>query len=144
LRSSTLAEVSEHDKGLSNIAFNSLLLDSDHVESDSLGNGSALTDSHNVSSSGSSESWAHVSWEVVMSLLESVVLLNVVQVVSSQDNGSVHLSGKNDTPIRSYKTKNLTYLKILPLMEMLEVNGHFLSTYSPSMAACGVLKPTDY
>ena len=34
-----------------------------------------------------------------------------------------------------------TPLKILPLMETWEVNGHFLSTYDPSMAACGVLKP---
>ena len=35
----------------------------------------------------------------------------------------------------------ITYLKILPLMETSEVNGHFLSTYVPSMADCGGLKP---
>ena len=35
--------------------------------------------------------------EVVMSLLESVVLLDVVEVISSQDDGSGHLGGENDT-----------------------------------------------
>ena len=32
-------------------------------------------------------------------------------------------------------------LKTLPLIDTLEVNGHFLSTKLPSMAAFGVLKP---
>lgn len=32
-----------------------------------------------------------------MSLLESVVFLDVVQVISSQDYGSVHFVGKDDT-----------------------------------------------
>ena len=31
-----------------------------------------------------------------MSLLESVVLLDVMQVISSQNNSSVHLVGKDD------------------------------------------------
>ena len=34
-----------------------------------------------------------------------------------------------------------TPLKILPLMAMFEVNGHFLSIYPLSIAAAGVLKP---
>ena len=32
-----------------------------------------------------------------MSLLESVVLLDIMQVISSQDDSSVHLVGENDT-----------------------------------------------
>jgi hypothetical protein len=38
-----------------------------------------------------------MGWQVVMSLLESVVLFDVVQVISSKDHGSVHLGGKNDS-----------------------------------------------
>ena len=32
-------------------------------------------------------------------------------------------------------------MRILPLMETSEVKGHFLSTYWPSIASAGVLKP---
>ena len=53
---------SEHDKGLSNVTFNSLLLDSYNAESNSLGDWSALTDSDDISNSGSAESWGQVSW----------------------------------------------------------------------------------
>jgi hypothetical protein len=34
-----------------------------------------------------------------VSLLESVVLLDIVQVVSSDNDGSLHLGRNNDTPI---------------------------------------------
>lgn len=44
--------------------------------------------------------------------------------------------------MRIYAKHAITYLKILPLIDTLEVNGHFLSTYTPSFASCGVLKPT--
>ena len=33
----------------------------------------------------------------MMSLLESVVLLDVMKVISSKDHGSGHLGGENDT-----------------------------------------------
>ena len=33
----------------------------------------------------------------MMSLLKSVVLLDVMKVISSQNNGSLHLVGKDDT-----------------------------------------------
>ena len=51
-----------------------------------------------------------------MSLFVSVVLWNVVKIISSDDNGSLHFSGDADT------------LENFPLMETLLVNGHFLST----------------
>jgi len=53
---------SEHDKSLSNVTFNSLLFDSDHIESNSFGDWFALTDGDNVSNSGSSECWGEMSW----------------------------------------------------------------------------------
>ena len=88
---------SEHDEGLSDIAFDSLLLNSDNIESDCLRDGSALAHCDDVTDLGSAEGRAAVSWEVVMSLLEPVVLLDVVEVISSQDDGSGHLGGENDT-----------------------------------------------
>ena len=38
-----------------------------------------------------------MGWQVVMSLLESVILLDEMKVISSKDNGSSHLVGKNDS-----------------------------------------------
>jgi hypothetical protein len=88
---------SEHDKGLSDVAFNSLLLNSNDVESNSLGDWSALTNSDDVTGSNTRESWGAVSGEVMMSLLESVILLDVMEVISSEGNSTGHLSAKNDT-----------------------------------------------
>jgi hypothetical protein len=88
---------SEHDEGLSDIAFDSLLLNSDNIESDGLSNWSALADGDDITGSDSWESWRDMGWEVVMSLLEPVVLLDVMEVISSEDNGSVHLVGENNT-----------------------------------------------
>ena len=89
---------SEHDEGLSDVTLDSLLLDSDDVESDSLGEGSALTDGHDITDSGTGEGGRQMSGHVVMSLLESVVLLDVMKVISAEDDGSRHLVGENDTP----------------------------------------------
>ena len=91
---------SEHDESLSNVTFYSLLLNSDDVESHGLGERSALSNSNDISDLGSSEAWGAMSWQVVMSLLESVVLFDVMEVVSSEDDSSVHLVGKDDTPER--------------------------------------------
>jgi hypothetical protein len=90
--------ISEHDESLSNVTFDSLLLNSDHVEPDGLGEWSALTNGDDVSDLGSAEAWGAVSWEVVMSLFESIVFLDIVKVISSEDHGSAHLGGKDNTP----------------------------------------------
>ena len=37
------------------------------------------------------ETWRHVAGEILVSLLVALVLPNVVQVVSSDDNGTFHL-----------------------------------------------------
>ena len=90
---------SEHDEGLSDVTLDSLLLDSDDVESDSLGEGSALTDGHDITDSGTGEGGRQMSGHVVVSLLESVVLLDVMKVISAEDDGSSHLVGEDDTPV---------------------------------------------
>lgn len=88
---------SEHDEGLSDVALHELLFDSEDVESDGLAERSALADGDDVADLGSVESGAEMCWQVVMSLLESVVLPDVVKVVSSQNNSSLHLVGQHDT-----------------------------------------------
>ena len=89
---------SEHDKSLSNVTFNSLLLNSDNIESDSFGEWSALTNSDDITNSGSCESWGEMCWQVVMSLFKSVVFLDVMQVISSKNHSSRHFCRKDDTP----------------------------------------------
>lgn len=66
------------------------------VESNSLRDRSALPNGNNVTLRDS-ESRRNVSRQVLVSLLVSVVFGNVVQVFSSDDNGSVHLGGDNST-----------------------------------------------
>ncbi len=88
---------SEEHKDLSDIAFDSLFLLSEDVESHGLGEGSALADCHDVSLSDSREGRGAVDGEVVVSLLESVVLFDVMEVISSDHDGSLLLDGDNDS-----------------------------------------------
>ena len=74
-----------------------LFLDSKGVVSNSLGDWSALSDGKDISNSDSLESWGKMSGKIVMSLLESVILLDVMEVISSEGNSTGHLSAKNDT-----------------------------------------------
>lgn len=73
-----------------NISFNSLCFDSENVESHCLWEGSALANSDYVSFSKSLESWGEVYWEVGVSLLKSVILLYIVEIISSYDSSSLH------------------------------------------------------
>lgn len=70
--------------------------DLDNVESNSLGDWSTLADGNDVTNLDT-ESWGNVNWDVLVSLFVSVVLWNVMQVSSSDDNGTVHLGGDDGT-----------------------------------------------
>ena len=65
-------------------------LDLEDVESDGLGEGSALSDGDNITFVDSLESGGAVSGDVGVSLLVSAVLFDIVEVISSDDDGSVH------------------------------------------------------
>lgn len=67
-----------------------------HVESHSLRKRSALAGHDNVTFRHT-EGWGHVHSHVLVSLLVSVVFLDKVKVVSSDDDGSVHFGGDNST-----------------------------------------------
>ena len=71
----------------------------DNVEADGLGERSALANGHDVTLLNTGEGGRAVSGDVLVSLLESVVLLDVVQVVSSHNDGSLHLSRNDNAPI---------------------------------------------
>lgn len=69
----------------------------DHVEANGLGQGSALADSHDITGADA-ESGGAVSGDGLVTLLESVVLLDEVQVVTADDDGVLHLGGDDDAP----------------------------------------------
>lgn len=77
------------------------------VESDSLGDRSTLANNDNVTLLDT-ESWRNMSSNVSVSLLVSVVLWNVVQVVPSDDDGSVHLGRDDSTSQNSTSDGNKT------------------------------------
>ena len=83
---------SEENELLLDISDDFLGLELHNVESHSFGEWSALSYSHDVSFLYSWEGWGAMDRFVVVSLLESVVLLDVVEIISSHDNSSLHLS----------------------------------------------------
>lgn len=86
-----LSSSSEQHELFLHIAFNSLSLKSDHIEPDSLRERSALANSDYVSFSESREGRRGMDRDVGVSLLETIVLLDVVEVVSPDDYGLLHL-----------------------------------------------------
>ena len=91
------AGISEENENLLDVTFDTLDLLSDNVEADSLGDWSALANGNDITDS-ESEGWGAVSGDSLMALLESVVLLDVVKVVTSDYDGVLHFSGDHDTP----------------------------------------------
>lgn len=69
----------------------------DDVEADGLGEGSALTDGNDITGADA-ESGGAMGGDGLVALLESVVLLDVVKVVTTDDDGVLHLVGDNHTP----------------------------------------------
>ena len=66
------------------------------VEANGLGKRTALTNGNNITLSDT-ESRRNVGSKVLMSLLVTVVLGDVVKVLTSENDGTVHLGGNNGT-----------------------------------------------
>lgn len=96
-----------------------------------------MSANYDVSFLDGAESGRQVRGDVPVPLFVSVVFRNIMQVVSSDNDGPCHFGGNHDAP----RIHNPLYLMILPLMLTLPVKGHFLSTKAPSMASLGVLNP---
>ena len=75
---------------------------SDDIELDSLGQGTALSNGHNISLFDP-EGRSAVSVDVLVTLLETTVLLDVVEVVATDDDGALHL-GRDDEPLQDLST----------------------------------------
>ena len=69
---------------------------SDNVELDSLGQRTALSNGDNITLLNS-EAWRAVSMNVLVTFLETTVLLDVVKVITTDDNGALHLGGDDKT-----------------------------------------------
>ena len=98
-----------------------VLFNLDNVESNGLGEWSALSASHDISFLNI-ETWRAVDGSVVMSLLETIVLLDVVKVVSANNDGSGHLVGHNHSSEDSTTDGNVTSEWAL-LIDVSSVNG---------------------
>ena len=96
------ARRSEEDEDLLDVTFDVLDFLADDVEADGLGERAALADGHDVTG-GDTESGGAVGRHGVMALLEPVVLLDVVEVIATDDNGPPHFGGDDNTPNQSSK-----------------------------------------
>ena len=92
------ARSSEEHESFLDVTVDSLGFLAEHVEADSLGEGSALANSHDVTD-GETEGGGLVASHGVMALFESVVLSDVMEVITTDDNVVLHFVGDNDTPI---------------------------------------------
>jgi len=109
---------SEKDEGFLDVTFNALDLLSNNVEADGFGEGTTLTDGHDITHL-QSEGGGAMSGDGLVSLFESVVLSNVMEVIASHDDVSVHAGRDNDTP------NNYKYIKVrwLPLFFLNSFDG---------------------
>ena len=85
------APSSEENESLLDVTFNTLDFLADDVEANSLRDRSALTDSHDITNL-ETECWGAMDGDSLVTLLKSVVLLNVVQEITTNNNSSMHLS----------------------------------------------------
>ncbi len=89
----------------------------------SLGQRSALSNSDNISFLNS-EAWRTVSNDVGMSLLVSIVLLNVVEIVSSDNNSVSHFvrdnHGSKDLSSNAYISSEWAFF-----VNIVSLNGFF-------------------
>ena len=68
-----------------------LTLNLQDIETNSLGKGTAFTDGNHITNLDTNKSRGAVSSQVLVSLLVTVVLLDVVQVFTTDDDGAFHL-----------------------------------------------------
>lgn len=86
----------EHTEDFGSTRFRDAL-DMQNVKSDSFRQWSAFTDGDDISFFNVRECRGKVSWDLIMSLFETVVFSNVVQVVTTNNNGSLHFVRYNNT-----------------------------------------------
>ena len=88
---------SEENEDLLDVAFDVLDLLADDVEADSLREGAALTNSHDITDLDT-EGRRAMGRHSLMALLEPVILLDVMKVIPSDDDSPRHFSRDDNTP----------------------------------------------
>ena len=81
---------SEENEDLLDVTFDVLNFLADNVEADGLGKRSALADSNDITDA-EAESGGAVGRDGLVALLESVVLLDKVEIITTDDDGVLHL-----------------------------------------------------
>ena len=80
---------SKEHKLFSDVTDNFVGDDLEDIEVDGLGKRSALTNNNNITFLNWESRWA-VDWNISVSLFVSVVLGDVMEIITSDDNGSLH------------------------------------------------------
>merc|ERR1719270_1033861 len=88
------------------------------VEFHGLGKRSALSNGEDISNLDISEAWRQMNRHVLVSLLESVVLLDIMEIITSHHHGSAHLhlgdhSGQNTSTDGNLASKGALFVLIL-------------------------------
>ena len=99
-KTKTSISVSSHcleDAELLLIGTDSTWLNRDDVEVNGLAKWPAFTNLDDISLLNN-ESWAAVSWDLSVPLLETLVLSDPVEVISPDDDGPLHLCRNDNTP----------------------------------------------
>ena len=97
----------EFSELLTRIGF-TLALDLENIEADGLRQRTTFTDSDDITGLDTNESGGAMSSEVLVSLLITIVLFNVVQVFTTDDDGAFHLSGDDLTGKNTTTNGNVT------------------------------------
>lgn len=91
------------------------------VELNSLGQRTALSNSNNVTFLNS-KAWTAMSMNGLVTLLETTVLLNVVKVIPTHDNGTLHLGGGDHT-LQNLTTNGDVSSEGALLVDVVTLNG---------------------
>ena len=94
----------------------------DDVEADSLGEGAALTDGHNITLLDGIKGGGAVGGNVLVALLKTTVLGDVVKVVPADDNGVLHL-GREDDALEDASTNGDVSGERALLVDVVSLNG---------------------
>jgi hypothetical protein len=93
---------------LSSAPGNTLTLNLQNVETDSLGQGAAFTNRNNIPSIDTNESRRAVGSQILVSLFVTAVLLDVVQVFTTNDDGAFHLGAHDSSSKDTATNGNVT------------------------------------
>jgi hypothetical protein len=98
---------SEENEDFPDVTFDMLDLFAENVEADSLGEGTALADSDDITD-GDTESRRAVDGDLVVAFLESSVLGEVVQVIASNNEGPGHFASRDDNTPNQKKESTIS------------------------------------